>query len=82
MADRNNGQNTELVDFLFTFLQKKVGIASAVIEVSCLLLFNSLLKNIQLLLRSCILMHEQEFPRARRKATSASMHNHYTQKSA
>ena len=33
MSDASGGKDMELVDFLYTFLQKKVGIQSAVIEV-------------------------------------------------
>ena len=38
MNDTTGGKETELVDFLYTFLQKKVGIQSAVVEVRRLLI--------------------------------------------
>lgn len=34
MLDSSGGKEAELPDFLFTFLQKKLGILSAVVEVS------------------------------------------------
>lgn len=36
MSDTSGGRDTELVDFLYTFLQKKVGIQSAVVEARAL----------------------------------------------